>query len=211
MHKLSLYLNNEQYDELTRLAEITETETAEEYANEMFYTSLSKRAFILHPDALDPLARLNKDFDRSSIPPAPTCPICGKKMAFSGYNSYYEEAYSYECENCGAQSRLLPYPAEPRNCFAEFSKAPMYVEARRKDGMDKPGFNITGFMYTYSDVIEIDILSKDQENVTFEDLCRMASEAFLAYLPFSEKYTTPAIEDKLTEYIQTLRSDKGGD
>lgn len=207
MHKLNLYLNDDQYKQLSQLAKSAGRDTAEEYANEIFYSELRSKCLITHPELFDQLlSDRYGEAESDTFPKAPACPICGEDMVCDGRESFFNEAYCYECEACNTQARLSPSPKHPCNCFAEFSKGPMYIEVRRRDDLEKPGFKISGYIYTCDDVVEVAILEREQENVTFQDLCQLVTDAFKAYLPFAERFSTEAVKAALKEYIEQLSS-----
>lgn len=202
MHKLNLYLNEDQYEQLRKLSDEADYDSPEECANELFYTHLHCRWIDEHPEVVrklwsDQITASGADMQTLS------CPLCGKEMT---YIETEEGSHRYECPACEIVSRIRPDGAMPDDCYAEFSKSPLYVEARRRWGMDRPGINITAYLYTGVDVVAHNILSADQENVSFEEIQMAAAEAFLALLPFAEKFSTEAVEAALKEYIQELSS-----
>ena len=198
MHKLSLYLNDDQYAALEDLSSEAGFESAEECANHMIYHRL--KAEYMHAHLMQ-AGFSEEEGGFTGIQP-PCCPICGKEMLCSGRE---DETIYFECISCNMSARLCPDPEDPESCVAEFMKDALCVEARRRSALEKPGCSVTVVFYTFADIAEKKIIDIDQDNLSYDNLIQIAKDAFLALLPFSEKYTPSAVEEALGEYLKEIK------
>lgn len=196
MHKLTFYLNNDQYRALEVLSEEKGYESAEEAANEVLYSEIRRRWH--HKLNEDLLKNSEEQVDQLLIKKlTPSCPHCGGMMI---YTKSEEGVLNYECVSCGAEARVCPTPDSPDLCKVEFSKDHFVVEARRRNPEDHPGYVVTVTIYAAYDIACVDVESKDAENLTICDLGKIAERAYSIYRPFAERYLPTSIEKSLAEY-----------
>ena len=196
MHKLSIYLNDDQYTLLKELSDEADFESVEECANYILYSQL----FAEYRKKYQEQMQDRSDNEEISIE-APTCPICGKPMHSLG--SEGEKIY-FECKPCDANALLSPDPKNPDDCVAEFSKDPLHVEVRRRWALDKPGFTLSVFIYTYGEAIGKEIVNRDQDDLTFDNMIELSKDALKAFLPLAERYTGKAVEASIEEFIKEI-------
>ena len=200
MHKLTLYLNDDQYAVLNDLRRERGFESAEEAANEILYSDILYKYRLQH---LGEQLRKVEDstVDRTLIPKlTPSCPYCGSAMKYAVTE---EGTLHYGCEKCGAEARICPFPDYPEDCKVEFSLNHYTAAVRRRDSFERPGYVVTVYIYTGYDVACADVENADANNLSIYDLGEIAGRAFREYLPFAERYTSSDIEAALKEYAES--------